>query len=234
MEIKIVNEDVYPFYIVYQNNSITLLPKTSCSLTFSDEVIFKLKHMKPDKNNSVLYLLTAFVSYEQSRIELIVDGEYKFKPKEREQILKIKSREYVFNKKVSYDTFVFNCNSGSISCTHYFIPDKDNILKKCRFLYLFGGIKSIFPMCIIVFLVSLLCSLFNNNMLDNISLTIGSGITAMIFAVSYIRSLRFLRESCKEDKIRAYMDSKRIEYRTYEDNVVQSYLDGGSDKEEYQ
>ena len=38
----------------------------------------------------------------------------------------------------------------------YVVPDEEKILKKYRFLYLFGGVKSLFPICIVLFVTSLL------------------------------------------------------------------------------
>ena len=62
---------------------------------------------------------------------------------------------------------------------------------------------------------------------------IGSGIATIVLGVSYFRSLRLIRESLNDNKIRAFMDSQRIEYRKLEDRIVQSYLDNNINNDKY-
>lgn len=233
MEVILENADVQPIYVEYQNDVVLIHPGQCNSFTFCDQFNFRLRHFKSDTNNVMMYMASAFISYEQSRIELTVDGEYIFEPQEDKLVLKIKSYEYMFDRNVSYNTFVFNCNPKNIRCVEYFVPNKHSILRKCRYLYLFGDTKTFFPICIILFLASLLCVLFEIKPFENILFMIGSGIATIVLGVSYFRSLRLIRESLNDNKIRAFMDSQRIEYRKLEDRIVQSYLDNNINNDKY-
>ena len=225
MEIKLVNVDVDPICIEHQNDMVLLNPGESVSFSPYDKFDFRLRHFKSDSNNSAMYIANALISYKQARIEFAVDGEYHFEPQEDNVSLKVKSYEYVFDKNISYNVFVFNCNPASIKCTKYFVPKRETVLKKCRVLYLFGGIKTFFPISLLLFVASFCGVLLGKHLVENILFLIGSGISTVLLGISYFRSLRVLRESSEEEKIRAYMNSQRTEYRKLEDDMVQSYLD---------
>jgi len=225
VEVKLVNVDVNPIFVDHQNGIFLLNKGESVSFSQYDKFDFRLRHFKSDSNNSMMYMATALISYEQDRIEFTVDGEYRVEPQEENVLIKVKSYEYVFDKNISYNIFVFNCNSASIKCTKYFVPKREDILRKCRMLYLFGGKKTFFPICLFLFVVSFCCVLLGIRLFENILFLIGSGISAVLLGRSYIRSLRVLRESSEEEKIRAYMNSERTEYRTKEDDMVQRNLD---------
>ena len=162
-----------------------------------------------------------------------MDGEYLLDSQEGNILLKVKNYEYVFDKNISYNVFVFNCTSASIKCTRYFVPKRKAIIRKCRLLYFFGGMKTFFPICLLLCFASLHCVLLGIHLLENILLLIGSSISTVLLGMSYLRSLRVLRESSKEEKIHAYMSSQRQEYRTLDDDIVQSYLDNDSMGEMY-
>ncbi len=222
MEVKLVNVDVNPIFVEHQNDIVLLKPGESVSFSPYDKFDFRLRHFKSDSNNPMMYMANALISYKQARIEFTVDGEYRVKPQEGNVLLKVKSYEYVFDKNISYNVFVFNCNSANIKCTKYFVPKREAVLKKCRMLYLFGGIKTFFPISLLLFVASFCGVLLGNG---NILFLISSGISTVLLGISYLRSLRRLRESSEEEKIRAYMNSQRTECRTPEDDVVQSDLD---------
>lgn len=233
MEIKLVNVDVNPIFVEHQNDIVLLNQGESVSFSSYDKFDFRLRHFKSDSNNPAMYMANALISYEQARIEFTVDGDYRFEPQEDNVSLKVKSYEYVFDKNISYNVFVFNCNPASIKCTKYFVPKRKTVLKKCRVLYLFGGIKTFFPISLFLFVVSFCCVLLRVHLFENILFLIGSGISSVLLGISYLRSLRVLRESSEEENIRAYMNSQRTEYRTLEDDIVQSYLDNDLIGERY-
>lgn len=233
MEVKLVNVDVNPIFVEQQNNIVLLKSGESVSLSPYDKFGFRLRHFKSDSNNPMMYMANALISYKQARIEFTVDGEYRVKPQENNVLLKVKSYEYVFDKNISYNVFVFNCNSANIECTKYVVPKREAVLRKCRMLYLFGGIKTFFPICLLLFVASFCWALLGIYFFENILFLIGSGISTVLLGISYLRSLRVLRESSEEEKIRAYMNSQRTECRTLEDDMVQSYLDNGLMGERY-
>ncbi len=233
MEVKLVNVDVNSIFVEYQNDIVLLKPGETVSFSPHDKFDFRLRHFKSDSNNPIMYMANALISYQQTRIELTVDGEYSIEPQESNLLIKVKSYEYVFHKNISYNVFVFNCNSANIKCTKYFVPKREAIFKKCRMLYLFGGIKTFLPICLLLFAASFSLVLLGIHLFENILFLIGSGISAVLLGISYLRSLRVLRESSKEEKIRAYMNSQRKECRTLEDDMVQSYLDNGLMGEKY-
>lgn len=233
MEVKLANADVNPIYVEHQNDIVLLNPGESVSFSPYNKSGFRLRHFKSDLNNPVIYMANALISYKQTRIEFTVDGEYLVEPQEDNVLLKVKSYEYVFDKNISYNVFVFNCNPASIKCTKYFVPKRETILRKCRVLYLFGGIKTFFPICLLLFVASFRWVLLGTHLFENILFLIGSIISSVLLGISYFRSLRVLRESSEEEKIRAYMNSQRTEYRTLEDDMVQSYLDNDLIGEKY-
>ena len=233
MKIKLVNVDVNPIFVEHQNDIILLKPGESASFSSYDKFCFSLRHFIADSNNPMMYMATALISYKQTRIELAVDGEYFINSQESNVLIKVKSYEYVFEKNISYNVFVFNCNSANIECGKYFVPKKEAVLRKCRILYLFGGIKTFFPICLFLFVVSFRLVWLRIHLFENILFLIASGIFTVLLGISYLRSLRVLRESSEEKKIRAYMNSQRTEHRILEDDIVQSYLDKNSMGERY-
>lgn len=233
MEVKLVNVDVNPIFVEQQNDIVLLKPGESVSFSPYDKFGFRLRHFKTDSNNPMMYMANALISYKQARIEFTVDGEYRVKTQENNVLLKVKSYEYVFDKNISYNVFVFNCNSANIKCTKYVVPKREAVLRKCRMLYLFGGIKTFFPICLLLFVASFCWVLLGIHLFENILFLIGSGISTVLLGISYLRSLRVLRESSEEEKIRAYMNSQRTECRTLEDDMVQSYLDNDLMGERY-
>lgn len=233
MEIKLVNADINPVYVAYQNSTVLLQPGESSSYTACGRFDFKLKHLKPDINNSLMYMADALISYKQSRIVFTVDGEYSFQTEEENVILKFKPYEYVRSKNFSYDVFVFNCHPEHIACTKYEVPGREAILNKCRFLYLFGGIKTLLPISLLIFILSLSCIISEINLRENVFFAITSGVSSILLGASYLRSLHILRECSDEANIRTYMDSQREECRTLEDDLVQKNLDSVSGGERY-
>ncbi len=233
MEIKLVNADINPVYVEYQNSTVLLQPGESSSYTACGRFDFKLKHLKPDINNPVMYMADALISYKQSRIIFTVDGEYSFRTEDENVTLKFKPYEYVRSKNISYDVFVFNCHPEHIACTKYEVPGREAILKKCRLLYLLGGLKTLFPISLLIFILSLSCIISEIDWRENVFFAIASGVSSMLLGVSYLRSLRILREYSDEANIRTYMDSPREEYRTLEDDMVQKNLDSTSSGERY-
>lgn len=233
MNIILLNTDINPIYIEFRNEKVLLHPQESCSFTFDDHFKFKLKHITSDSNAPVMYWANVLLSYKRPRTELTIDGEYCFEPTVDNTLLKIKSHEYVFNKNISYHVFVFNCDSHYIKCTKYNVPKRSTIIRKCRVRYLFGGIKTLFPISLLLFAISLVGVLYKNNLYENALHLVGSGICAIAFGVSYLRDLHNLYYFSKETQIRKYMDSQRIEFRTLEDNIVEKFLNNASAEEIY-
>ena len=180
-----------------------------------------------------MYMADALISYKQSRIVFTVDGEYSFETKDENVILKFKNYEYVRNKNISYNVFVFNCRPEHIACTEYAVPQRKAILQKCRLLYLFGGIKTLFPISLLILILSLSCIISKIQLWESVFFAIASGVSTILLGASYLRSLRVLREYSDVANIRTYMDSHRKEYRTLEDDLVQKHLDSNSDGERY-
>jgi hypothetical protein len=162
-----------------------------------------------------------------------VDGEYSFETKDENVILKFKNYEYVCSKNISYNAFVFNCDPKHITCTEYAVPQRKAILQKCRLLYLFGGIKTLLPISLLIFILSLSCIISKIQLWESIFFAIASGVSTILLGVSYFHSLRVLHEYSDVANIRTYMDSQRKEYRTLEDDLVQKHLDSNSDGERY-
>ena len=180
-----------------------------------------------------MYLLNALISYEHSRVELCVDGEYSLSLLGSDTTLKIRNYEYVFASDLSYNAFTFNCSPDKLKRSGYVVSDEKKILKKYRFLYLFGGVKSLFPICVILFFASLLCLLFGINKPEHIYFAVASGVCAFVLGRNYVQSMKALQNAMYPNNIHAYMASTRIEHRTAEDIMVQKHLDTHLGNERY-
>lgn len=233
MNIKLYNADVSPIYIEYDNENILLYPNESKILETNQngEIIIGLRHYKNDKFNMIWYVMNEIFTLEQMRTILVVDGLYKIKIKNCGDIVKIRNHEYVFNKNMSYDTFVFNMEAYNIQTQHLNVRNGCNLIKKAKFLYLFGGLKTLFPLFTIALIATLLSFLTNEISLKDIVLTVVLCFIVIIGFINYINSIKLLKNAIDEEQIIKYMSSNRKEYRKFTDNLVEKQLYKDSNNE---
>lgn len=187
------------------------------------EIQIELKHKKTDKFNAIWYIMNDLFTLEQMRTVLTVNGIYNFKVRNGD-IVKIRNHEYVFNKYTSYDTFVFNMENYSVKPQTLYVEDSKKILKKSRFLYLFGGIKTFYLLCTVALIATLIAVFINGISSKDITLIVVLGIIVLIGLLNYLNSIKFLKIYLSEKNIKDYMNSGRKEYRKFTDNLIEDQL----------
>lgn len=235
MELKLYNAGVNPLYVEQNGIKKLLQPNEMQILKYENgECLFKLMHVKKDKFNSIWYLLNDMFTLEQMRTVLVVDGEYCVKSLEEDICMKIKDYEYVFDKNMSYETFVFNLPKEQVCRKYLEVKNANNIAKKAKFLYLFGGDKTLLPLVGIGLLFFLIELLFSSA--PSSSTLLMTAILFVCFAFllnKYISSLHLLRKAMREENILTYMSSTRKQYRRFSDEVIQKNLDVNAGEELY-
>ncbi len=236
MKTTFQNVDINPIHIKHNNHTVKLEPNETIDLETNEEGFIEigLVHDTKDKFNPIWYSLNEIFTLEQMRTVLVTDGVYIIKPWEEGTIVKIKSYEYVFHKDTSYDTFVFNVNSYDLQRKKLYVPNETKIIKRSKFLYLFGGQKTFLPlMCIL--LVSMLIKIALSSIIPDwaIIVTVFSAISVVVLFFKYLNCLKFLKRVIKEREILDYMQSSRPQYRNFSDNLVQHHLDRNSKNEIY-
>ena len=171
------------------------------------EICLKLFHSVSDRLNIGWYLAESIIFLSQMRTALVVDGEYVFKPAFDEITVKIKSREYVFEKYTSYQTFVFAAPDCNIERRRLQVAHEDKIYKKAKFLYLFGGSKSFLMPCGVLVLVLLSTTDFTKGITGDWLETGFWLICFLILFIRYRKSLIFLKKAMDENTILEYLES---------------------------
>lgn len=227
MIVELHNTSTEPIFVKWKNGSEILQPCQMVSIVEeSNTVKLRLSHQKNNKFNLWWYLLNAVFTLEQMRTVLVVDGEYIINGTSDFVRLKIKDYEYVFEKHTSYQTFVFSVNNGNIVPKKFQIAHGDMILKKAKFLYLFGGIKTLLPITCIALFVAILRMIslteISYGFLGEVILVL---VCFILLLANYIRSLKLLRRYIAEENVFRYLSSDRKENRKTSDEIVQKYLD---------
>ena len=234
MNVLFYNADVLPIYIECYGETIALQPKEQTNLKTDQngEIIISLKHHITDKFNIAWYIMNEIFTLEQMRTVLVVDGIYKIKVKNSGDLVKIRNREYVFNKNISYDTFVFNMVEYDIQILHLSVVNSNSILKKSKFLYLFGGSKTLFPLFTVALFATIISMLNNQLSFSNVILIVVLCFVVFIGFINYLNSIKLLKHSIREEEIIKYMYSERKEYRKLTDNLKdkQLYFDSNNEK----
>lgn len=235
MNVELYNAGVEPFLIEQNGIKKLIQPCESQKVVFDNDTgVIKLTHVNKDKLNVLWYSLNALFALEQMRTVLVVEGEYILKPSCEDMIVKVKNHEYVFEKHTSYETFVFAVKGGEIHRKHLEVANADKIIKKAKFLYLFGGNKSF----LLFFGIALLALLIEILLASSLS---GWFWIELVFAVAmflilcakYKKSLKILRKAVKTENILKYMHSSRNEYRKFSDELVQKHLDANAGNDIY-
>ena len=179
-------------------------------------------------------MLNEVFTLEQMRTVLVVDGQYSLKLLCEHSSVKIKEREFVFDKNTSYQTFVFSTNQVQIQYDNLNVAKSSEVLKKAKFLYLFGGKKTFLPLSAIA-LVSWIIKMVSASYITMWVWMILGGITACfaLTLVNYIQSLSFLKQAIDNKHIIQYLLSERKEYRKLSDDLVQKHWDVNAGNEIY-
>lgn len=235
MTLELHNAGIETIIVKQGDISAQLYPGKSINIyTANDEVKIALSHENEDKFSPVWYLLNEVFTLEQMRTVLVVDGRYSLKLLCEHSSVKIKVKEFVFDKNTSYQTFVFSTNQAQIQYDELNVVKSSEIVKKAKFLYLFGGIKTFLPLSTIALVAWIIKMLSTSRIALWVWVVLG-GITAcFIFTlVNYIQSLIFLNQVIDKQHIIRYLSSERKEYRKLSDDLVQKHWDVNAGNETY-
>lgn len=181
-----------------------------------DLVSVKLSHKRNDRFKFIWYLLHAISLDEQMRTVLVVDGIYTFRPLCDNAVVKVKSYEYLFGKDISYQTFIFAPHECEFQRNHLEVANGQKIYKRAKFLYLFGGWKTLLPISIIGLIIML--ATFSGTTTDWMWL-IGEIACTIILTINYIKSLMFLKKSLKEKLIFDYLSLSKKKDNSFSEKV---------------
>lgn len=235
MTIRLFNSGSEPLSITVDNTENILEKGQEITIVSSEREVVNICHINKNHFNTLWYILNEIFTLEQMRTVLVVDGEYEIIPKYDGQIIKIKSYEYVFDKHTSYKTAVFASDGAIVSRKSLFVQNGKEILKKARFLYLFGGSKTIIPLTAIVLLLSIFDFAFSQTRsFGDVAFILVLTALFLLFGWRYIKSLSALSEFMREENIKRYFLSERVQYRKFSDDLVQKNLDIENDIDFYQ
>lgn len=235
MIVELCNASTEPILIKWNNNTEILQPCQIISISVeSDTVDVRLLHQNNNKFNLWWYLLNVVFTLEQMRTVLVVDGKYKIKATSDVVQVKIKDCEYVFHKNTSYQLFIFSVHEGSISPQKLNVAHGNTVLNKAKFLYLFGGIKTLLPITGIALLTAILriVSLAEISC-EFIGIVIFLSACFGLLLANYIKSLKLLRKYTMEECILRYLSSERKEHRNVSDEIVRKHMDTNAGDEVY-
>ena len=194
--------------VIEQNGRREMLPPATKRAVYFDgkAVCVRIMHTVSDRFRVGWYLAESALALSQMRTVLVVDGEYVFKPMHENTTIEVKSWEYVFEKYTAYQTFAFSANDCTIERNRLEVVQGDKVYRKAKFLYLFGGIKSLLiPTGVVSFI--LLINALSYGTVWNWT-RVGFWVICFTILLSgYKRSLKFLKRSMQETQIFAYMDS---------------------------
>lgn len=226
MKFEIYNTGIEPFVIYSENGIHNVLPGENCILEANTQKLdIKICHVINEKFNTIWYILNDIFTLEQMRTVLVVDGEYTLTSFVSHSSIKIKNHEYVFDKNMSYETYVFSSDDCKIVRTHLWVNNSNKIYQKAKWLYLIGGNKTMLPLSGIA-----LVSLCIKTVLSPQNERWVLGLLVFLFLYFgfrlniYFKSLRDLKNAMKEHSILSYMNSNRIEYRKFTDNLNSNYF----------
>ena len=235
MTLELYNAGIKTIIVKQGDISTQLCPSKSINIrTENDEITIMLSHEKQGNFSAVWYLLNEIFSLEQMRTVLVVDGKYNLKLLCEHSSVKIKEREFVFDKNTSYHTFVFSTNQVQIQYDDLNVVKKSEVLKKAKFLYLFGGTKTFLPLSAIALVAWIIKMLSASRLALWVWVVLG-GITVcfVVMLMNYVRSVRFLKQAIDNKYIIRYLLSDRKEYRRLSDDLVQKYWDVNAGNETY-
>ena len=230
MFVQLYNSGVDSIYINYSDGDAVLKPRESINLPLQNgETRIRLSHIQNDKFSSLWYVLTEMFTLEQMRTVLVVDGEYVIKT---DRPVKVKNHEYVFDKNISYETFVFS--SEKVIRKHLEVAKSERIKKRAKILYLFGGLKSFLPISFILTVLTFVSTVINykSSFLSWLSVLMFGGMFVYMLK-RYLQSLRILDQAITEKSIMEYMNSERKEFRKPYDDIVQKQLDINAGNDTY-
>lgn len=235
MIVELCNSGTEPFTVELQDHTEILQPCQQISISMdSDTVDIKLLHQKSDKFNAWWYLLHAIFALKQMRTELVIDGKYQVKSKSDVVRIKVKDYEYIFHKNFSYQVFVFSVDEGTISPQRLNVAHRNKILNRAKFLYLFGGIKTLLPITGIAVLIAISLMVdFDKIPRTDKGSVIFVFVSFVLLLANYIKSLKFLRKCTTEEYVFQYLSSERKEHRRESDDIVQKYRDVNAGDEVY-
>ena len=235
MECKLYNTGTEAVTVLYADKTVLLNPCEDVVLnTGSDKFCIKLQHTKGYGYHGLWYVLNEIFTLEQMCTALIVDGEYVITPQKQEMLIHFKDYEYVFEKNTSYRTFVFHAQGAKLERERLSVVQGERILSQAKFLYLFGGKKTLLPLSVVLFFACCSNLLFASDAYAWMWLP--AILSLLLFAVSfanYLRSLKSLKKAIYEDNILRYMASERKEHRTSQDDLVRKYMDENAGTETY-
>lgn len=235
MTLELYNAGIEIFIITHGGISTQVYPGESIEIyTRNDEIIITLLHKNKDKFSPLWYLLNEIFTLEQMRTVLVVDGRYSLKLLCEHAVVKIKEKEFVFHKNTSYQTFVFSTNQVQIKHDDLNVVRGSAILKKARFLYLLGGIKTFLPLsaiALVAWITKMSCA---SHIALWMWIVLGGIIACFILTLlNYIRSIKFLKQSIDKKHIIQYLSSERKECRKLSDDLVQKHWDVNAGNESY-
>ncbi len=235
MTYNLYNACIKPITVKCNHLLITIQPGTITAIdSDNDEISIELCHTEDEKLNILWYILNELFTLEQMKTVLIVDGKYTIKSLCDSPLIKIKDYEYVFEKYTSYQTYIFASNESYVIRDRLQVKDPDKIIKKSKYLYLFGGDKTLFPIIGIATVVSTVKIAFMSFIPTWYWIMSALLWSCFLwFGSIYIKSLKSLQKAMSSDAIMEYMLSERKEYRNFSDDLVQKNLDINADDDVY-
>ncbi len=230
MNVILQNSDVFPINIKINCESFNLQPKEKLILETNQNgsLVFELKHHIKDKFNSFWYIMNDIFTLEQMRTVLVVDGVYNVNPKIDNSLIEIRNHEYVFNKNISYDVFVFKCAKNEINIIDLEVDNSQKILNRSKILYLFGGGKTLFPLCFLALIITIIRILIYDITVWQMFLAVVFGLLTIVGLFRYLSSINLLKKSINKKSVIEYMSSERKEFRKFTDDIVEKSLYGDS------
>lgn len=226
MRCELYNNSTETIMIVHNGTITHLSPCTSIKISsVDDEVCLDLLHIHNKKLSVIWYVLNALFTLEQMRTVLVVDGTYVIQSSDEHTLVKVKDYEYVFEKNTAYQTFVFNVKGGCVVRKSLSVANRKSILRKAKFLYLFGGKKTFLPLSGAMFIAAILGAPTVGSAAFTCTLAVLAASVFIWSLMQYIRSLGFLKRVTKGESILHYLSSQRNECRQATDNLVQKYMD---------
>lgn len=228
MKILLHNSGLEPLYIkVCSEEKIIHSGECHAFTVVKDKATMTIKHIKNDRFNSFWYVLNEIFTLEQMRTVLVVDGEYELSAFKDGDMISVKSYEYVFHKNMSYQTAVFSTDGAVVTRKSLCVAHSEQIFRRARILYLFGGSKTLLPLSFIPLVATLLEAAVNGFDYENILLSVVLLAFFLFSFTRYFKSLKELKISIDQKNILAYFSSERKQYRNFIDNLPSNENDRG-------
>ncbi len=235
MEILLQNTDTVALYVRYGGRRYRLEKNEQLTLMTDErgEVEFELCHETSDQLNSFWYVMSAVFALEQMRTVLVVDGVYTVRAAYDRQLIRVRSHAFHFHRHTSYEGFVFHAEPYCVTPKGRSTANADKVKKRARWLYLFGGIKTIFRIADIG-LLAILGNIVKYRAVLDLPFTLVLFAISAIGWTDYIVSRRFLSRAVRSSEVERYFNGGRREkYRTKGDELAEKNRFADSPRGDY-